>query len=171
MKITFLISTFSLGIALTSFTTSKPVQSIFYSITSDSIPEMNQKIVAFAASKLNKKVGTGECWDLAAEALKSINAKWDMQYKFGKEINYKKEPVYPGDIIQFENVVLTYEIDKRKYMEKMSHHTAIVYEVKGPNNFTLIHQNTGYTGRKVGTSPLDLNTLTKGKFKVFRAER
>ncbi|MES2762153.1 MAG: hypothetical protein V4677_08100 [Bacteroidota bacterium] len=170
MKIIAFITIISLGIGLTSFKHSNSFKTTYFQLT-DSIPEMNQKIVEFAASKLKKKVGTGECWDLASEALQSVNAKWDMKYKFGKEINYKKEPVYPGDIIQFENVVLSYEIDKKKYMEKMSHHTAIVYEVKDQNNFTLIHQNTGYTGRKVGTSPLDLSTLTKGKFKVYRAER
>jgi hypothetical protein len=161
----------ALGLVFMSFSKTNTKASISYLQSKDSIPEMNKKIVAFAESKLKKKVGTGECWDLASEALQSVNAKWDMKYKFGKEINYKKEPVYPGDIIQFENVVLNYEIDRRKYIEKMSHHTAIVYEVKDQNNFTLIHQNTGYTGRKVGTSPLDLSTLTKGNFKVYRAER
>jgi hypothetical protein len=171
MKTLLHINIAALSLLLASFTNTNFVNTNSYIQAADSIPELNKKIVAFASSKLNKKVGTGECWDLAAEALKSVNAKWDGQYKFGKEIDYKKESVYPGDIIQFENVVLNYEIDRRKYMEKMTHHTAIVFEVKDPNNFTLIHQNTGYTGRKVGTSPLDLATLTKGKFKVFRAER
>ena len=171
MKATIIIAILSQGILFTSFTNSNSVNLISYFQSGDSIPEMNKKIVEFAASKIKKKVGTGECWDLPAEALKLVDAKWDMKYKFGKEINYKKKTVYPGDIIQFENVVLNYEIDRRKYVEKMEHHTAIVYEVKGPGNYILIHQNTGYTGKKVGTSPLDLATLTKGKFKIYRAER
>lgn len=139
--------------------------------SSDSIPELNKKIKDFATSKLKKRVGTGECWDLAAEALLSVNAKWDMKYKFGREINYKAEQIFPGDIIQFENVILNYEMNGRKYTEKMAHHTAIIYEVKNNTNYTLAHQNTGYTGKKVGLSPLDLATLTKGKFKIYRAER
>ena len=65
--------------------------------TCDSVPELNKKIIAFVKTKLNKKVGRGECWDLAAEALNSTQAKWDGNYVFGKEVNYKKDCVYPGD--------------------------------------------------------------------------
>jgi hypothetical protein len=137
----------------------------------DSIPEMNQQIITFVKSKIKTKVGTGECWDLAAEALKIVDASWDMKYDFGREINYKKEIVFPGDIIQFENVILKYEMDGKKYTEKMSHHTAIIFEVKDKTNFTIAHQNNGYSGKKVGVSPLDLTTQTKGKFKIYRPEK
>lgn len=139
--------------------------------SSDSIPEMNRKIIEYVKTKINKKVGRGECWDFAAEALQLVNAKWDMNYKFGKVINYNKEPVFPGDIIQLEGVILHYEMNGMKYTEKMLHHTAIIYEVKTPNNFMIAHQNNGYSGRKVGVSPLDLATLSKGKFTIYRPER
>ena len=43
----------------------------------------------------------------------------------------------------------------------MSHHTAIIYDVMDSTNFTLAHQNTSDSGRKVGLSPLDLNTIVK----------
>ncbi|MBC7693935.1 MAG: CHAP domain-containing protein [Burkholderiales bacterium] len=156
---------------LTSFTNHEILKPFCYFQTTDSIPEMNRRIIDYVNTKLKKKVGTGECWDFAAEALASVNAKWDMKYKFGKEINYKKEPVFPGDIIQFENVLLNYEIKGVKYKEKMSHHTAIIYEVKDKTNFMIAHQNNGYSGRKVGVSPLDLATLTKGKFTIYRPEK
>src|SRR5688572_15897370 len=32
----------------------------------DTVPELNQKVIDFVKTKLNKKVGEGECWDLAA---------------------------------------------------------------------------------------------------------
>ena len=32
-------------------------------------------------------MGHGECWDLASESLKHINAKWNGRYIFGKEIS------------------------------------------------------------------------------------
>jgi hypothetical protein len=170
MKSILFILTF-LGFSLTSFTISKSVKLFATTQTSDSIPAMNKQIIEFVKTKIKKKVGTGECWDLASEALHSVNAKWDMQYKFGKEIDYKKEAIYPGDIIQFENVVLNYEKDGKKFIEKMSHHTAIIFEVTDKTNFTIAHQNNGYSGKKVGISPLDLTTLTKGKFKIYRAEK
>jgi len=70
----------------------------------NNIPELNQKIIKFVDSKMGKKVGRGECWDLAADALKLVGAKWDGNYKFGIKINPKEECVFPGDIIQFEGV-------------------------------------------------------------------
>ena len=161
----------SLSFLLSSFTVSDFSNSFKNIQTNDSIPALNKQIVEFVKTKIKKKVGTGECWDLAAEALQLVNAKWDMKYKFGKEIDYKKELIYPGDIIQFENVILNYEKDGKKYTEKMSHHTAIIYEVINKTNYNIAHQNNGYSGKKVGVSPLDIATLTKGKFKIYRAEK
>ena len=160
-----------LVVSLSSFTTSKSLEVNHFIQTKDSIPAMNQQIIEFVKTKIKKKVGTGECWDLAFEALQLVNAKWDVKYKYGKEIDYKKEPIYPGDIIQFENVVLNYEKDGKKITEKMPHHTAIIFEVTNNTNFTIAHQNNGYSGKKVGVSPLDLTTLTKGRFKIYRAEK
>jgi hypothetical protein len=93
MKSIFLIITL-LVVSLSSFTTYKSfVASISLIQTTDSIPAMNKQIIEFVKTKIKKKIGTGECWDLAAEALKIVNAKWDMKYKFGKEIDFKKEPI------------------------------------------------------------------------------
>src|ERR1700754_2264222 len=84
----------------------------------DNVPELNKKIISFVKTKIGKKVGRGECWDLAAEALNTNGAKWDGDYGFGREINLKKECVYPGDIMQFTNVSVKYEKDKTIYMEE-----------------------------------------------------
>lgn len=132
---------------------------------------LNDQIVAFAKSKLKKKVGTGECWDLAAEALNLVKAKWDGDLEFGKKLDYQKDCVYPGDIIQFEKVKVKYTENKMTYEEAMPHHTAIIYEVHGIGDYTLIHQNTAYTGRKVGTSNLNLKNITSGKFTIYRPEK
>jgi len=137
-------------------------------ISCDSTPVLNKQIIDFVKTKIGKKVGKGECWDVAAEALNTVGAKWDGNYKFGKEVNYKKDCVFPGDIMQFEGVTLKYSIGDKHFMEKLSHHTAIIYEVKGKEEFVLADQNTGRSGRKVGISPLNLKDLTNGKFKVFR---
>ena len=48
---------------------------------------------------------------------------------------------------------------------------AIIYEVKGNGEYVLAHQNTAYTGRKVGTSPLNLMNVTGGKITIFRPEK
>jgi hypothetical protein len=137
----------------------------------DSIPELNRKILDFVSSNLNKKVGNGECWDLAAGALNSAGAKWDGKYAFGKEVNYSKECVYPGDVMQFDGVKVQYEIEDRYYIETMDQHTAIIYKVEAKSDFVIAHQNTAFSGRKVGLSPLKLSDISKGWFKIFRPEK
>ncbi len=133
--------------------------------------QLNQQIIEFVNSNMNKKVGKGECWDLANEALTLLQAKWDGNLKFGRKLDYKKECIYPGDIIQFEKVKVKYTENKITYQEAMPHHTAIIYEVKGTGDFVLAHQNTAYTGRKVGTSSLNLLNVTGGKINIYRPEK
>lgn len=137
----------------------------------DSTPVMNKQVIEVVKSKLNTKVGRGECWDLASVALKSVDAKWNGEYVFGREVNYQKECIYPGDIIQFEKVKLKYTRNNIMYIEEMTHHTAVVYEVKEKGIYTLAHQNTSETGKKVGLTPIDMKDITKGKFKIYRPEK
>lgn len=131
-------------------------------------PDLNKQVIAFVQTKIKKKVGSGECWDLAAAALNSLNADWDGMYEFGTPVDAKKDCIFPGDIIQFEGVVVKYEKDGMKLQENMSHHTAIIYEVKSTGVYTLAHQNIGTSGRKVGLTSLDLSHIVKGKYQVYR---
>jgi hypothetical protein len=117
---------------------------------------------------MNKKVGAGECWDLAAQALNSVNANWDKNFGFGKEIDVKKDCVFPGDIIQFTNVKIEYSEGNTTFNEEMAQHTAIIYKVKATGDFVMADQNTTKNGRKVGLSPLNLKNIKKGKFQIFR---
>lgn len=135
------------------------------------VPELNKEIIKYVKSVMGTQVDRGECWDLANEALIKYKAKWDGQYKYGEKINPKKDDVYPGDIIQFENVKVTYKIGNTTYKESMAHHTAIVYKVLDNGKFELAHQNTGFSGRKVGVSKLDLSTVVKGKMSFYRPVR
>lgn len=155
---------------LTPFFNTKAVHtsSNLHFLNCDNTPALNQEIINYVNGQLNKKVGRGECWDLAAEALNSTGAKWDGNYGFGKEINPKTECVYPGDIIQFNNVTVKWQKDRTIYMEKMEKHTAVIYEVKSSEDFTLADQNTGFSGKKVGIHSLEVKNITKGKFKIYR---
>jgi hypothetical protein len=132
------------------------------------VPPLNQKIIDYVNSVIGKKVDRGECWDLANQALTRINAKWDHQYVYGKKIDTKREQVYPGDIIQFKNVKISYREGNTIRFEEMKHHTAIVYKVIEPGVYELAHQNTGFSGRKVGISKLDVSTVRKGTMKFYR---
>lgn len=137
----------------------------------DQIPALNKQIVAFVKTKINKKVGSGECWDLASEALNKVGATWDHDFTFGKEIKPKTDCVYPGDIVQFEGVELDYKKGNVIYHEDLAHHTAIIYEVKTKGSFVLAQQNTDNHGRKVGLDAFDISSVTKGVCKIFRPSK
>ena len=134
----------------------------------DSIPYLNKQIIEYVKTTIGKKVDRGECWDLANQALTRINADWDLEYKYGKLLNPKEDMIYPGDLIQFEGVKVKYKKGNTTYTESMEHHTAIVYRVIQRGIYELAHQNTGFSGRKVGLSILDISTITKGKMKIYR---
>jgi hypothetical protein len=133
-------------------------------------PKLNQDIVALANSVIGKKVGTGECWDLAQWTLDQTGANWDGYENFGKRVDYRKNCLYPGDIIQFQNVKLKWEEGKYTYTETMKHHTALIYNIEEDGTIVLIHQNTGQHGRKVGTTVFRIQDMQKGKITVYRPQ-
>jgi len=139
----------------------------------NNIPGTNKTILKYVESVIGKKVDRGECWDLANEALILVNGKWDHEFKYGKLLNPKKDTIFPGDIIQFKNVLTeiktkhkdgSYEIKR----ESMGQHTAIVYKINGNGDFEIAHQNTEFSGKKVGISRLILSTIKKGKIFIYR---
>lgn len=141
---------------------------VIQAIAQENIPELNRRIIEYVESVIDKKVDRGECWDLAYQALNRFNAEWDGKFQYGKLISPKREPVLPGDIIQFKNVKIRYQITNTTYTEFMKQHTAIVYKVKRKNVFTIAHQNTEFSGRKVGLSDLNLAHVVKGDVKIYR---
>ncbi len=138
----------------------------------DTLPPLNREILKYVESVIGKQVDRGECWDLANQALTRVGAKWDRQFKYGKLLDPKKDVIYPGDIIQFFNVE-TEKIDTTTEgiitsRETMGQHTAIVYRVNAPGDFELAHQNTSFSGRKVGISRFVLKYVKKGKLYIYR---
>ena len=124
-----------------------------------------KKILAFCDLNKGKKVGKGECWDLAKEALNSAGAKWTAPYDFGKALT-KKDAVLPGDIIQFEKVRIEYPDGAWK---EIPHHTAIIYKVAETNKYTIAEQNANGK-RFVLFSEIDLSYIKKGKYTIYRPQ-
>lgn len=145
----------------------------FVLLSNDDSPELNRKVIDFVDKVIGVQVARGECWDLAAAALNHAGAYLDRStqksiYIFGKEVNAKKDRIYPGDIIQIENVKIKYEHGNSIITETMSHHTAVIYRVIEPGRYKIAHQNTSFSGRKVGVSELDLEQVMKGKIIFYR---
>ncbi len=90
-------------------------------------PELNQKVLEYVDANLKKKVGRGECWDLAAGALEHAGATWDGKYTFGRLVDPDSEEVFPGDIVQFENVVTRDRSGNVTREERMPRHRPLTY--------------------------------------------
>jgi hypothetical protein len=133
------------------------------------LPPLNQSVLGYVQTVMDQQVGSGECWDLADQALNRVGASWDGAFAFGQPVDGQQ--ALPGDIIQFKGVKLTYEKDGYTYVETMKQHTAIITEVISPGVFRMAHQNTASWGRKVGESELDLGTVTKGKVMIYRPQK
>src|SRR5574343_653101 len=73
----------------------------------DSIAPLNKQVLNFAQINLKKKVGRGECWDLAKYALESCNAVWDHKFEYGKILS-KDDCLMRGDIIKYKGVKIKY---------------------------------------------------------------
>jgi hypothetical protein len=152
-------------LAAALFTTASVAQS---ANPCDDVPTLNTEVLTYVRSQVGKKVARGECWDLAAGALNTTGAKWDGQFGFGRHVDPKEDCIYPGDILQFDNVVLVEKSATGTRTEQMPKHTAIIYTVHGTGRYTIAHQNTSFSGRKVGLSEIDLANRTKGRIRAYR---
>ena len=130
------------------------------------LPAKNKAIIAFAESKKGKKVGKGECWDLAKAALDGASAVWTPPYGFGKELDLKKDTVLAGDIIQLEKVKI---VNPDKSWQDIPHHTAIIYKVIAPGDYMVAEQNVDGK-HSVVFAEMNLNFIKKGKYSIFRPQ-
>ena len=134
------------------------------------LPTLNQSVVDYVLVQEGKRVGSGECWDLAAIALNKAGAKWDGMYVFGRLIDWRRDEVLPGDIIQMEEVEVEHRSENMIQREHYGKHTAVVVAVRERGDFTLAHQNVQPLGRKVGLSDLRMSNVRGGKLTFYRPQ-
>ena len=152
---------------------------------------VNEKVVAFAKKSLGEKVGNGECWTLANDALKSAGGKSSPAYRdtpnegdyvwgelvYGREVkNGKlietgnaKLKVVPGDIVQFRGSRFAGpRADGGTYTMTAAHHTAIVVNTTPDGKvFAILHQNSN-GNKTVAEAMLTLTDLKEGWVKIYR---
>lgn len=156
----------------------------------ESLP-LNEKVLAFAMSKLGEQVGNGECWTLANDAVLAAGGRSSPAYKdFPDRGDYVwGELVYgvtakdgkqsdnptagkkmaPGDIVQFRDA--RFEGARPgggTYSMTAPHHTAVVAAV-GADGKTIgvLHQN--WAGKKtVAEATFALRDMKGGCVRVYR---
>jgi hypothetical protein len=129
---------------------------------------LGSRVVDFAKAHLDEKVGNGECWTLAFEALQAARARLPGRngygvYVFGKEV--RLNDLQPGDVLQMEKVRIE---GSEGTTWTFPHHTVIVEKVSG-KSVTLLHQNFG--GKlKVHRLSLNLGEKTAGTIQAYRPQ-
>jgi len=132
--------------------------------------DIGESILSFAKSVMGKTVGSGECWDLAQEALDAAGADWNRPFQFGRELNPDRDGIRAGDIIQFKSVRIEKRFENGGKMFRTlgaPDHTAIILAVEGKKKYKIAHQNTDGK-RYVIASELDLTDMVSGKFWIYR---
>lgn len=132
-------------------------------------PTLGEAVAAFAEAHTGRKVGTGECWDLAQQALNKAGARWDGRHGFGDAVEVAD--VQRGDVVQFDNVLIERRSPERLEQDRMGPHTAVVLAVEGPGRYLLAHQNFGKAGRKVSRYALVMDDVKRGTVSFFRPVR
>jgi hypothetical protein len=153
-------------------------------------------IVGFASRRSGSRVGDGECFALADQALRSAGAKSasdygtitpDGDYTWGVSVTLSD--LQPGDVIQFrdysyERTVVTQRSDAtttETTTEGRPHHTAIVQSVDRDGAVRVLEQNSPVRSRvhstrlyfSSGTSTSGSRTTTitvRGTFWFYRSE-
>jgi hypothetical protein len=119
-------------------------------------------ILSFASDSIGRKVGNGQCWTLAAEAMRASGAEPPKGYTYGNRVEL--EDVKPGDILQFK----TARFDEPGYWAIMGSpdHTAVVQSV-GRDRIYMLHQN--FAGKKI-VQPFDINpnNMSSGTMEAWR---
>ncbi|TVY85554.1 hypothetical protein LSUE1_G000054 [Lachnellula suecica] len=149
-------------------------------------------VANWCESKMGQKVGNGECWTLAHDALKAVAAKCisrgqepcmasqslihgHILYTFVPASCPHPEPrggvleagVARGDIIQ----LLTAHFHGKNGSQKWAgapDHTAVVTGVDSRGVLSVVEQNVGNV-KNVQTGSYDMSELVKGEVRIFRA--
>jgi hypothetical protein len=133
-------------------------------------PSLNDMVLTYVKGVIGKNIGSGECWDLAQEALDATGADWSRPLNYGMLIDPSKDPIAPGDIIQFKSVRLRSKLPNGGMMYRTlgaPDHTAIIMRVEGVKKYTVAHQNSDGK-RYVITSEVDLDCMITGRYWIYR---
>lgn len=127
--------------------------------------ERRKNIAEFCIRHRREQVGNGECWTLADDAFLSSGATrpGDDPRVWGRLVDYAKEPIEPGDIVEFRNASIT------GYGITGPEHTAVVIKGGRRGACTLAEQNWGGV-KKVRHIAVNLSNLVSGEVMVYRPQ-
>lgn len=139
-------------------------------------------VASWCENKQGQKVGSGECWDLAHDALQKgcgkhafVSDGYNHGYMMIEIIGSSQGPQFTpapisdeirrGDILQFKSCVFKYPNSMVSY--GAPDHTAVVLENRDGQVLEIIHQNVNGV-KLVQKGEVDLSGFNDGEIKVFR---
>ena len=134
--------------------TAKPPRPATRPATADAGATVNQAVLKYAAAQVGKKVGNGECWTLAAEALKAAGAKHAKRVHLRPQAGQDGDPVQPGDVMQFTSCQVQggrcHSGTGGRWSVSLGfpNHTAVVKAVISPTKYKILQQNPGPVERR-----------------------
>jgi hypothetical protein len=151
--------------------------------TSQDIPIVNQRLLAYASAQIGKRVAGGQCAGLVNEGLRIAKAKpygswadWPTEgdYVWGDRItvvdpeNTNINQVKPGDILQYRNVRIVSKTGNSTRSFSAPQHTAIVESVDPQTNQVTVLQQNFNNNQKVTRDPLTIRGIRAGTIYVYR---
>jgi hypothetical protein len=150
-------------------------------------PALGDQVVAYCKERKGEQVGSGECSDLAAHALRAAGANQrgpddpnQGDYVWGTLVFHlersaarpkgtgKPQDVRPGDIIQFRDARFERRTATGSSSKTFPHHTAVIIGIEDRGKTVrILHQN--YVGKRfVQETSLRWDDLTEGWVRVYR---
>ena len=141
-------------------------------------PSLGELVVSFARHRRGHRVGDGQCFALADQALRAANARSaadygtvtrTADYQWGTSVSLAD--LQPGDVIQFRDYTLHRVIVTRESSQTVTdtidddrpHHTAIVESVDGDGGVQVLEQNVPDNGPvRRATVYFQNGTITSG---------
>lgn len=141
-----------------------------YDELEESQERYGERVARWSEDQRGIRVGDGECWTLAAEAVKKAGAMPAQNYVFGavilkqvdSEVVSSAGPMMRGDIAQFTSAKFASRTGRS---ETGPHHTAVVTDVDD-SIIHVVEQNVG--GSAVQPGRYDLAEMTSGTIEIYR---
>jgi len=151
---------------------------------------VNDLLVRFCRANLGRKVGNGQCSELAVLGLPASGGILDFNNLWGRNIcqfeavngrptvrlgsagtlsrNKKTVDVRPGDIIQYENVRFRKQLGTNFWEKTYPHHTSVIAQVsKDGQTYKVYEQNVNNTQYVLETT-LYMPELVAGTMRISR---
>jgi hypothetical protein len=131
------------------------------------VPAINKKITAYVKTQIGKKCGD-YCNTLFEKAHKAAGLNW-WGSPTGTRIDYSKECVYPGDMLELADVELTWKKNGGTTGLKYDMNVLyFIYKVKGKGSYTVVRTATVDGKMKVIEQDLEINNYKGRKPEIKR---